>query len=169
MRIDDTAFICPGVVLSGDITIGQKCSIWYNAVLRSTNSHIEIGDESNVQDGCVLHAKGDKVIKLGKGVTVGHNAIVHCCEIGDNTLIGMGATVLTGAVIGKNCIIGANALVTGGKVIPDNSMVLGCPGKIVRSVTEDEIAYNREYATSHFVEMDDEINLLENDGVFISK
>ena len=164
MRIDESALICPGAVISGNVTIGKKCSIWYNAVLRSTDSLIEIGDESNVQDGCVLHDKGNKTIRLGKGVTVGHNAIVHCCDIGDNTLIGMGATVLTGAVIGRNCIIGANALVTGGTVIPDNSMVLGCPGKVVRSVTEAEIVHNREYATSHFDEMELEIKLLSEEG-----
>lgn len=169
MRIDETALICPGVVLSGNITVGARCSIWYNAVLRSTNSLIEIGDESNVQDGCVLHAKDDKIIRLGKGVTIGHNAIVHCCEIGDNTLVGMGATILSGAVIGKNCIIGANALVTGGTVIPDNSMVLGAPAKIRREVTEAEIEKNREYATSHFVEMDDEIELLKTDGGVLVK
>lgn len=169
MRIDESALICPGVVISGNVTIGKKCSIWYNAVLRSTDSLIEVGDESNIQDGCVLHAKGDKTVRLGRGVTVGHNAIVHCCDIGDNTLIGMGATVLSGAVIGRNCIIGANALVTGGTVIPDNSMVLGSPARVVREVTEAEVSRNRKNATSHFDEMELERRLLSEEGAVLIK
>ena len=130
------------ISLIGDVTIGENVTLWYGAVLRADNGTIVIGDGSNVQDNAVLH---NRVI-LGKNVTVGHAAVVHGCTVGDNTLIGMGATILTGAVIGEDCIIGANALVTEKKVIPPRSLVVGVPGRIVRTTTDEEVAKNKSSA-----------------------
>ena len=130
------------ISLVGDVTIGENVTIWHGAVLRGDNGAIVIGDGSNVQDNAVLHNH----VVLGKNVTVGHAAIVHGCTVGDNTLIGMGATILTGAVIGEGCIIGANALVTENKVIPPRSLVVGVPGRIVRTTTDEEVAKNKSSA-----------------------
>ncbi len=116
---------CPTAVLIGDVVVGADVGIWFGVVARGDIETITIGARSNVQENCVLHTDTGFPLTIGENVTVGHSAIVHGCTIGDNSLIGMGATVLNGAVIGKNCLIGANALVTEGKVIPDNSLVLG--------------------------------------------
>lgn len=147
--IHDSVFIADGVQLLGNISIGKDSSVWYNSVLRSSNSLIDIGERTNIQDGCIFHARNEKCIVLGNDVTVGHGAIVHCCTIGNNTLIGMGAIIMTGAKIGDNCIIGAGALVTGGSVIPDGSLVIGSPAKVRRSLTEDEIKHNLDSAQSY--------------------
>ena len=127
-------YIAPGARLIGNVTLGEAAGIWFNAVLRGDNEPIVIGPGSNVQDGCVLHTDPGFPLTLGADVTVGHGAVLHGCTIGEGTLIGMGAVVLNGAVIGKGCLIGANALVTEGKEIPDHSMVLGQPAKVIRPV-----------------------------------
>ena len=147
-QIDPSAKVFPGAVVIGEVTLGKRVSIWYNAVVRGDIAPITIGDNSNIQECSVLHVDHDTPILLGEGVTVGHGAILHGCRIGDNSLVGMGAIVLGGAVIGKNCIIGAGALVTQNTIIPDNSLVLGSPARIKRSLTEEEIQANEEEYTA---------------------
>lgn len=132
----DTAWIAPTAILVGDIVVGPEAGIWFGVVARGDIERITIGARSNVQENCVLHTDHGYPLDIGANCTIGHSAIVHGCAIGDNTLIGMGATVLNGARIGRNCLIGANALVTEGKVIPDNSVVVGAPGKVVRQIDE---------------------------------
>lgn len=139
MKIHESAFIAPGAIALGDVTIGEDCSIWYHATIRGDSSPIRIGRSTNIQDNCVLHGNASYPVVIGEMVTVGHGAIIHGCTIEDHSLIGMGAILLNGCHIGKNCIIGAGALVTQNTVIPDNSLVLGNPGKIKREVTEEEV------------------------------
>lgn len=141
----DTAWIAPTAVLVGDIVVGPEAGIWFGVVARGDIERITIGARSNVQENCVLHTDHGYPLDIGANCTIGHSAIVHGCTIGDNTLIGMGATILNGARIGRNCLIGANALVTEGKVIPDNSVVVGAPGKVVRQIDE---AGEKELAAS---------------------
>ena len=142
-KIDETAYIAEGARLIKDVVLEKNSSVWFNAVLRGDEEQISGGEASNVQDNCVIHVGPGCPTILGKGVTVGHLALLHGCRVGDNTLIGMNSTILTGAVIGRNCIIGAGSLVTKGVVIPDNSLAFGRPAKIVRQVTEEEIESNR--------------------------
>ena len=132
-------WIAPNASIIGDVTLEKNTSIWFNATLRGDVENIYIGEGSNVQDGSVLHTDPGYPLKIGKDVTIGHLVMLHGCTIGDNSLIGIGAVILNGVKIGKNCIIGANALVTENKVIPDNSLVVGSPGKIVRQVTDEEV------------------------------
>ncbi len=139
MNIDKTVFVAEGAKIIGDVTIGEGSSIWFNAVVRGDEYPIKIGAYSNVQDNAVLHVGEGYSCTVGDKVSIGHGAIVHGCEVGDGTLIGMGATILNGAKIGKNCIIGAGALVTEKKVIPDNSIVMGVPGKVIREMTEEDM------------------------------
>ena len=141
-----STLVFPGAVIVGDVTVGEHCSIWYNAVIRADEDAIVIGDESNVQDNAVLHVTTGLPLIVGRGVTVGHGAILHSCTVGDNSLIGMGATVLDGAVIGKDCIVAAGAVVTPRTVIPDGSMVMGAPAKVKRELTAEEIESNRDNA-----------------------
>jgi carbonic anhydrase/acetyltransferase-like protein (isoleucine patch superfamily) len=124
----------------GSVLLKNNASVWFNAVLRGDNDLITVGENSNVQDGSVLHTDPGCPLTIGANVTIGHKVMLHGCTIGDNSLIGINAVVLNRAQIGRNCIIGANALITEGKVIPDNSMVMGSPGKVVRQLTEQEIA-----------------------------
>ena len=144
-------YIAESAHVMGDVEIGDAVSVWFNAVLRADSGKIIIGNWSNVQDGCVFHAEGWNRLVLGKGVTVGHLAMLHGCTVGDNSLIGINSVVLDEAVIGKNCIIGANALVKAKSVIPDGSVVMGSPGKIVREITELDIKLI-EAAAKHYVE-----------------
>lgn len=138
-KIDASAFIADGAHVIRNVILEKDSSVWFNAVLRGDEDQIIIGEGTNIQDNCVVHCgKGYSTI-VGKGVTVGHLALLHGCTIGDNTLIGMQSTVMNGAVIGSNCVIGAGSLVTGGTVIPDNSLALGRPARVVRQVTEKEI------------------------------
>lgn len=130
-------WLAPDAVLIGRVRIERNASVWFGAVLRGDNEFIVVGENSNVQDGAVLHTDPGMLLTIGKNCTIGHRAILHGCQIGDNSLIGMGATILNGAKIGANCLIGANALVTEGKVIPDNSLVVGSPAKVVRSLGDD--------------------------------
>jgi carbonic anhydrase/acetyltransferase-like protein (isoleucine patch superfamily) len=135
-KMGQGVWIAPGATVLGRVTLGRNVSVWFGAVLRGDVEDIVIGDDTNIQDGTVIHADPGKPTILGKGITVGHQAMLHGCQIGDYSLVGIGATILNGAKIGKNCLIGAHALVTEGKEIPDNSMVLGSPGKVVKTLDE---------------------------------
>lgn len=148
---EEAAFVADNATVIGRVTLHRNASVWFNCVLRGDTDEIIVGEGSNVQDGCVLHTDPGIKLRIGRNVTVGHMVNLHGCEIGDNSLIGIGAVILNGARIGRNCIIGARALVTEGKVIPDNSMVMGAPGKIVRSLTDDELGM-LEYAAQHYVD-----------------
>lgn len=139
-QIEKNVFVAQGAIIRGDVTIGEHSSVWFNAVLRAETASIVIGRNTNIQDNCVLHVDAGADVRIGDQVTIGHNAVVHGCTIGDNTLIGMGAIILNHAVIGKNCIIGAGALITQNTVIPDNSLVIGNPGKVKRVLTSAESA-----------------------------
>lgn len=132
-------WIAPNATVLGNVILHSGASIWFNAVVRGDNDPIVIGADTNIQDGSILHTDAGSPLTIGAGVTVGHKVMLHGCEIGDNSLIGIGAVILNGARIGKNCLIGANALITEGKVIPDNSLVMGQPGKVVRELDEGQI------------------------------
>ncbi|MBY3987834.1 gamma carbonic anhydrase family protein [Rhodococcus fascians] len=135
------AWIAPGAVVVGDVTIGAESSIWYNAVLRGDNTSIVVGSRTNIQDGCVVHADEGSPAILGNSVTVGHNTTLHGCTIADNTLVGMGSTIMNGADIGADCIIGAGTLVPQGMSVPDRSLVVGAPAKISRTLSDDEFEH----------------------------
>lgn len=143
------SYVAPGAAVIGNVTLGSRASVWFNAVIRGDNDAILIGDGSNIQDGAVLHVDEGHPLKIGTRVTVGHKAILHGCTIGDNSLIGMNAVVLNDAVIGKNCLIGANALVTEGMQIPDNSLVLGSPAKVRKPLDDKGIAMLDSAAQSY--------------------
>ena len=138
-------YAAPGAVVTGDVELGENVNIWYNAVLRGDSGAIRIGEGTNIQDGAVLH----DATTLGKFCTVGHGAIVHGCTVGDYCLIGMGAIVLSGAVIGDRCMVGAGALVTGKMNAPAGSLILGSPAKVVRPLTEAELAHLKESAEDY--------------------
>jgi carbonic anhydrase/acetyltransferase-like protein (isoleucine patch superfamily) len=129
-------WIAPNATVIGNCILHENASIWFNAVLRGDNDPITVGENSNVQDGSVLHTDHGCPLTIGANVTVGHLAMLHGCTVGDNSLIGIGAVVLNNVIIGKNCIIGAKAFIPEGKVIPDNSLVMGAPGKVVREVSD---------------------------------
>lgn len=147
----DAFWIAPSAVVIGRVRLGRNVSIWWNAVVRGDAEAITIGDNTNVQDGSVLHADEGFPLILGAGVTVGHMVMLHGCIIGDNSLIGIGSVILNGARIGRNCIVGAKALIPEGKQIPDNSMVMGVPGKVIRTVTAEHLDMNAE-AAAHYVD-----------------
>ena len=149
-EISADSWVAPNAIIIGKVKLEKNSSIWFNAVLRGDIEKIIIDENSNIQDGSVLHTDPGCPLTVGKGVTVGHMVMLHGCEISDDTLIGIGSTILNKAKIGKNCIIGANTLVTENKTIPDNSLVLGSPGKVIRKVTDDEIKVIRENA-KHYV------------------
>ncbi|HOK01633.1 MAG TPA: gamma carbonic anhydrase family protein [Spirochaetota bacterium] len=132
-------YIAPGAHVMGNVEIGDGATVWFNAVLRGDTGLIVIGDESNIQDGCVLHAEAWNKLVIGRGVTVGHKAMLHGCTVGDYSLIGINSVILDDAVIGKNCIVGANSLVKSKMVVPDGTVVMGSPAKVVREVTEVDI------------------------------
>jgi len=148
---DQEYWIAPTAAVIGDIRLERNASIWWGAVLRGDNERITIGEDSNIQDGSVLHTDMGCPLIVGKGVTVGHLVMLHGCSIGDNTLVGIGSIILNRAKIGRNCLIGANTFIPEGKEIPDNSMVLGSPGKIVREVSELQIQVLQGSA-HHYVE-----------------
>jgi carbonic anhydrase/acetyltransferase-like protein (isoleucine patch superfamily) len=137
---DCSAWIAPDAHVIGRVRLGREVGVWFGAVIRGDNEPIAIGDRTNIQEGAVLHTDAGFPLTLGEGITVGHGAIVHGCTIGDNSLIGMGATILNGAKIGRNCLVGANALVTEGKEFPDNSLIVGAPAKAVRVLDEAAVA-----------------------------
>jgi carbonic anhydrase/acetyltransferase-like protein (isoleucine patch superfamily) len=130
-------FIAPNAYVLGNVTLGNRVSIWYGATLRADFDSIVIGDDSNVQEGVIMHVDHGTPLTVGKSVTVGHGAVLHGCTVGDNSLIGIKAVVLNGAVIGKGCVIGANALIKEHDVIPDFSLVVGSPGKVIRQLGEE--------------------------------
>ena len=134
------AWIAPNATVIGDVHLGDEASIWWNAVLRADNDRIEIGAGSNIQDGSVLHADEGVPLTLGANVTVGHLVMLHGCTIGEQSLIGIKSVILNRAMIGKHCIIGANSLIPEGKVIPERSLVVGSPGKVVRELSDEEVA-----------------------------
>ena len=147
--LGEGVYIASGAVVLGDVRLGDRSSVWFNATLRGDIHRIEIGADTNIQDNAVVHVADDYPAIIGDWVTVGHSAILHACEIGDRSLIGMGATILDGAVVGRECLIGANALVTPGTRIPDGSMVLGAPGKITRALSEKERAGLKPWAEKY--------------------
>ncbi|MES1932814.1 transferase [Salinisphaera shabanensis T35B1] len=159
-RLDDTTpqtpdagqfFVAENATVLGNVKLEIDASIWFNAVLRGDQELITIGRGSNVQDGCVLHTDPGFPLTVGADCTIGHQAMLHGCTIGDNSLIGIKATVLNGAKIGRNCLIGAGALVPEGKEIPDNSMVIGVPGRVKRELSDDDAQKLRRGA-AHYVE-----------------
>lgn len=139
-ELHETAYVAEGASVIGKVVLKKNSSIWFGATLRGDNEPIVIGENSNVQESAVLHTDMGSPLTLGANVTVGHQAMLHGCTVGDGSLIGIQAVVLNNAVIGKDCLIGACALVTSGTVIPDRSMVVGSPAKVIRSLTDDEIA-----------------------------
>ncbi|CAM3737950.1 hypothetical protein CCOS865_04540 [Pseudomonas reidholzensis] len=138
MRVEThpSSWVAPNATLIGKVRLQARANVWFGAVLRGDNELIDIGEDSNVQDGTVMHTDMGSPLTLGKGVTVGHNAMLHGCTVGDYSLIGINAVILNGARIGKHCIIGANALIAEGKEIPDGSLVMGSPGKVVRELSD---------------------------------
>jgi len=145
-------FIAGNASVIGSVILENNVSVWFNAVLRGDNEPIHIGANSNIQDGAVLHTDPGAPLTVAANVTVGHQATLHGCTIGEGSLIGIKAVILNHSVIGKNCLIGANTLITEGKIIPDNSLVVGSPGKVLRALTEAEIAA-LQANSSHYVKL----------------
>ncbi|MFG6487917.1 gamma carbonic anhydrase family protein [Roseateles sp. BYS78W] len=148
--VDDTAWVADSAEVIGRVALGRDVSVWFNAVLRGDSDTLTIGAGSNIQDGSVLHADHGFPLVLGENVTVGHQVMLHGCTVGDESLIGIGAVVLNGARIGRNCIVGAGALVTEGKEFPDGSLIVGAPAKVVRELTEAQIA-GLKASAAHYV------------------
>ena len=148
---EDEYWIAPTAAVMGRVILKKNASVWFGATLRGDNDPITIGENSNIQDGSVLHTDSGSPLTVGKDVTVGHMVMLHGCTIGDNSLVGIGSIILNGAKIGKNCLIGANCLITEGKEIPDNSLVMGAPGKVVREVSEGQ-ARVLTASAHHYVE-----------------
>ena len=144
--IHPNAYIAPNATVVGDVHIGAGSSVFFGSVLRGDREPITIGEDTNIQDNCVLHTDKGFPITIGRGCTIGHAAILHGCTIGDNTLIGMGAILLNGARVGRDCIVGAGALVPQGMEIPDGSLAFGSPAKVRRALTAEEIESNRAAA-----------------------
>ncbi|MET0218108.1 MAG: gamma carbonic anhydrase family protein [Burkholderiales bacterium] len=144
-------WIAPDATVIGSVVLEQNVSIWFKVVIRGDSDLITIGENSNIQETSVLHADPGFPLTLGRNVSVGHMVMLHGCTIGENSLIGIGATILNGTVIGKNCLIGGHAFIAEGKVIPDGSLVIGAPGRVVRQLTDEQIADIRRTA-DHYVE-----------------
>lgn len=147
----DGVFVAPGSHIIGSVTLGKNASVWFNAVLRGDCDEIIVGEDSNIQDGSVLHTDENVPLIIGKGVTVGHKVMLHGCEIGDYSLIGINAVVLNGAKIGRYCLIGANSLVTENMQIPEGSVVMGSPAKVVKTLTDGQ-KKQLEGSAKHYVE-----------------
>jgi carbonic anhydrase/acetyltransferase-like protein (isoleucine patch superfamily) len=143
-------WIAPNATLIGRVVLKRNTSVWFGAVLRGDNEPIVIGEDSNVQDNAVIHTDAGSPLIIGAGVTIGHQAMLHGCTIGDGSLIGIGAVVLNGARIGRNCLIGAKTLIPEGKEIPDGSLVVGAPGRVLRPLTEDQLRMLQQSA-AHYV------------------
>ena len=148
-QIHESVFVAASADVMGKVILKEHSSVWFNAVIRGDCDVIEVGKRSNVQDGAVLHADPGQPLKIGEDVTIGHQAMVHCREIGDRTLVGIQAVILDGAIVGSDCLIGANALVKAGAVIPDGSMVVGSPGKVIRQTDENMRAFLLAGATMY--------------------
>ena len=149
---EGAVFVAPNATVQGDVVLKPGSTVWYGAVLRGDDGTLTIGENSNVQDNAVLHCDAGGAVTLGKNVTVGHSALVHGCTVGDGSLIGMHATLLNHCVVGRNCIIGAGALVPEGMVIPDNSVAVGVPARVIKTIRDDQLAHNIENAEA-YVEM----------------
>ncbi len=150
-EIHETAFVADSADVMGKVILKEGSSVWFNTVIRGDCDLIEVGERSNIQDGAVLHCDPGQPLIIGNDVTVGHNAMIHCLEVGDRTLVGINAVILDGAKVGADCIIGANTLVKAGAVIPDGSLVVGSPGKVVRENDEQ----TRQFllgSAAHYVE-----------------
>ena len=139
-QLHSESWVAPNATLIGDVRMAKNSSIWWNATARGDNDPISIGENSNVQDGSVLHTDEGTPLTIGRDVTVGHMVMLHGCTVGDGSLIGIGSVILNRAVIGKNCIVGANTLIPEGKVYPDRSLIIGSPGKVVRELNDEEVA-----------------------------
>ncbi len=144
-------WVADNATLIGSVILLNNASVWFNAVIRGDNDTITVGENSNVQDGSVLHTDGGIPLTIGSNVTIGHKVMLHGCDIGDNSLIGINSVILNGARIGKNCLIGANALIPENKEIPDGSLVMGSPGKVVRQLSEQQIT-GLKMSALHYVE-----------------
>ena len=142
-------WLAPDATIIGDVELGEDVGIWFNAVLRGDNAPVVVGRGSNIQEGAMLHTDAGFPATIGEGCTIGHHAIVHGCTIGDNTLIGMGATVLNGAHIGRNCLVGANALVTEGREFGDGSLIVGSPAKAIRQLDDAAVEGLRRSAKNY--------------------
>ena len=138
--VHSSTWIAPSASIIGDAELKADTSVWFGAVIRADNDHISIGERSNVQDGAVLHIDDGVPLTIGTDVTIGHHAMLHGCTVGDGSLVGIHAVILNRVVIGRNCLIGANALIPEGRVIPDRSLVVGSPGRIVRELSDEEVA-----------------------------
>jgi len=149
--LGENAWVAHNATVVGDVSLGADCSIWFGAILRGDNDPIWIGQGSNIQDGAILHTDDGVPLHIGEHVSIGHMAMLHGCTVGEGTLIGINAVVLNRAVVGKHCLIGANTLIPEGKVIPDRSLVVGTPGRIIRELTDEEIARHLAGAR-HYVE-----------------
>ena len=149
LKSEGKNWIASNAIIIGDIVVKNEASIWFNVVLRGDIEKIVVGEGSNIQDGSVLHTDPGYPLTIGKGVTIGHMVMLHGCTIGNDTLIGIGSTILNNAKIGNNCIIGANTLITENKMISDSSLVIGSPGKVIREVTEKEIDHIKENAKEY--------------------
>ncbi|WP_448615149.1 gamma carbonic anhydrase family protein [Modestobacter sp. URMC 112] len=152
--IDPEAFVAPTAVVVGKVTMGPRASIWYGAIARADAEVIEIGADSNIQDGSTLHSDPGFPLVVGRGVTVGHGVVLHGCRVDDDVLVGMGSTVLNGAHIGSGSIIAAGAVVMQGADVPPNSLVAGVPAKVRRETTEDDVAAIKANAVSYTDRLD---------------
>lgn len=152
-KLHPTAWVAPGAVLRGDVTLGERTNIWYNAVLRADQESITIGADSNVQDNCVIHGDAGHDVTVGDRVTVGHGAILHGCTVEDDCLIGMNAVVLDHAVIGAGSIVGAGAVVGAGTIVPPRSLVVGVPGKVKRTLTDEDVQGSIDNAMNYLTLM----------------
>lgn len=142
--LEEGVWVAPGACVVGKVTLGKDCGVWYNAVIRGDEDRVTIGPETNIQDQVVIHADHGYPCTIGSGVTIGHSAIVHGCTVGDDSLIGMGSTIMNGARIGRGCIIGAGSLVTQGSEIPDGMLAFGRPARPVRPLTDEELEANKK-------------------------
>jgi carbonic anhydrase/acetyltransferase-like protein (isoleucine patch superfamily) len=150
-RIGEGCWIAHNATVIGDVSLGRDVSIWFNVVIRGDNAPIAIGDGANIQDGSILHNDEGVPLTIGANVTVGHMTMLHGCTIGDGSLIGINAVVLNNAVVGRDCLVGANALIPEGKSIPERSLVVGSPGRVIRTLTDEEVARLRGNAR-HYVD-----------------
>jgi carbonic anhydrase/acetyltransferase-like protein (isoleucine patch superfamily) len=145
----DRFWLAPDATVIGKVELGEDVGIWFGSVLRGDNEPIVVGKGTNIQEGVMIHTDPRYPVTLGENCTIGHHAIIHGCVIGDNSLVGMGATILNGAKIGKNCLVGANALVTEGKEFPDNSLIVGSPAKVMRMLDDEAVEKLKQSAVRY--------------------
>lgn len=148
-QIADTAWVAPQATLIGSVELADRTSVWFGAVIRADNEPVKIGASTNVQEGAVLHTDPGFPLEIAANVTIGHQAMLHGCTVGEGTLIGIQAVILNGAVIGKNCLVAAGAIVTEGKHFPDRSLILGAPAKVARDLSDEEVARLNESAADY--------------------